>query len=1188
MKKIIYSLVIMIAAGSLFTSCIDQIEPVGILDMRTAKAEYIRALKDLRAADAEFRRAQAAHEQANAAYRLAETAWMQEQVENQKLLNEYQALLNEARADSNEVLAAQAALDIQEIMQRMEASAKHHETVMVKLQQDLEKAQYDYDMAVRDLAIASKNLSPEERVALVEAAAIYGAMNELYADSAKKLNAWVAKEANLAEKLKNYNSEKWDGKDMVNKVTYYEEKIAEEKENIKEAQAKMDALPEKDADIEAWATTLQGYKDKVNQMKQALSQAQYDSLVYYNQHIHDGLTAFNEYILAWVEENWETEDGYIYTEPSFVKPTKAQFTTAVDPKIAAPNFIPTDDQDAAWLKFKYLLASYTDLKSPATFKESGTKASPDTKNWDKKIVDVKTGDEDTLVLTASLKMQDFVLGEAGKLAANEYTFKSLKTTKKDTTYKAFYGLAGAVDVLKRDKVLNELAAADTAKAREARDKSQAAWKTDQDTLIAGLAKYKPYVDALAAYKEAQAEEAAGAKSMATAIKTLEEAFGSINSTDLSKNDSIRILNAFKDFAQARQDYLDYTYDKKKQSKDSNMFRFTKGVNAGGAISDSIAFTALTYETLSKGGYDYQYNTTSTSTTLDDYKYPASVTAGRAFANIASQLFGTTVANLLATTAVNTWASTIITEANINADSHSALYNSYEYVAGPPAKINNLDGTPAESKALKAAKQDVKDAVEDYVDVYNRFWATSITAPVSGYDAYFTAYAADPKSEATADALKDAEEAVEGKDTSALKLDAGVYTADTFMKPTNVVTFVKDGKSVDNSNAIDAILGTADRAAQGLTITGGSEYATTTGVIPTTTVIFGDPAGADQPEFYTYMYDEWKYQQSLKNTTAAIAEIEDWVTTVTNKFTLAGESAGTFDEEKYNAAVAKYEAAKEVYEEAVAEFVGVDIDEEGNVTPKDVAWTFVGATDWWVGVDKVENMPIQDVADLFVTNIVGDDKNYVGWNTDMFDEDSDLYEAATTIFGEDAWALLSLHNNKVAYLIDQVKHAEEEAVAAENVFVAAAKCKNLKDENGNPIDESTIAAYQKALEDAYKALVQIYKGDISDAEKAIEEFQKAIVNYQKGLTDLEAEYASVLEKLETAKAEMGVLAEALALAKDNYETVMNYIKTESEGTVIIPVTLQDLDLVYDILGESGFDSLVSKAMNYVTGVLKSLF
>ena len=81
MKKIIYSLVIMIAAGSLFTSCIEQVEPLGVQDLRFAKAEYIRALKDLRAADAEFRRAEAALKQAEARYQDAETARVLAEVE---------------------------------------------------------------------------------------------------------------------------------------------------------------------------------------------------------------------------------------------------------------------------------------------------------------------------------------------------------------------------------------------------------------------------------------------------------------------------------------------------------------------------------------------------------------------------------------------------------------------------------------------------------------------------------------------------------------------------------------------------------------------------------------------------------------------------------------------------------------------------------------------------------------------------------------------------------------------------------------------------------------------------------------------------------------------------------------------------------------------------------------------------
>lgn len=43
----------MIAAGSLFTSCVENTEPQGIKDLRLAKADYLDALSNLRAADAE-------------------------------------------------------------------------------------------------------------------------------------------------------------------------------------------------------------------------------------------------------------------------------------------------------------------------------------------------------------------------------------------------------------------------------------------------------------------------------------------------------------------------------------------------------------------------------------------------------------------------------------------------------------------------------------------------------------------------------------------------------------------------------------------------------------------------------------------------------------------------------------------------------------------------------------------------------------------------------------------------------------------------------------------------------------------------------------------------------------------------------------------------------------------------------
>ena len=66
MKKIIYSLVMLVAVGGLFTSCIDNEEPLGVKELRYAKAEYIRALKGLTDANAKVAEAEAAWKNAQA------------------------------------------------------------------------------------------------------------------------------------------------------------------------------------------------------------------------------------------------------------------------------------------------------------------------------------------------------------------------------------------------------------------------------------------------------------------------------------------------------------------------------------------------------------------------------------------------------------------------------------------------------------------------------------------------------------------------------------------------------------------------------------------------------------------------------------------------------------------------------------------------------------------------------------------------------------------------------------------------------------------------------------------------------------------------------------------------------------------------------------------------------------------
>ena len=210
MKKIIYSLVIMIAAGSLFTSCIDQVEPVGILDMRSAKAEYIRALKDLRAADAEFRRAEAALKQADARYRDAETAWMNAQTENQNLLNELQALLNEAQAMENELRAAQIADEIARMAMKMEEDAKQHEINMLDLEQELQQAAEDLRVALRNIALHSQDLTNDEKLAVAEAVAVYEGIFEVYQKQIVKVKEAQAKLDSLKEWKARFADKGWD------------------------------------------------------------------------------------------------------------------------------------------------------------------------------------------------------------------------------------------------------------------------------------------------------------------------------------------------------------------------------------------------------------------------------------------------------------------------------------------------------------------------------------------------------------------------------------------------------------------------------------------------------------------------------------------------------------------------------------------------------------------------------------------------------------------------------------------------------------------------------------------------------------------------------------------------------------------------------------------------------------------
>ena len=181
MKKIIYSLVIMIAAGSLFTSCIEPVEPNGLEQLRLAKADYLKALATLQQSKTQLVAAQAAAEQALAAQRTAEATY-------QTALANYQDALTAA-------LRAQTEMDQQRFNIEMQNLTKlyEHEALMRAL---------EYDAAVAALDAMKDKYAAEAAEAAVQLALLQAEVNykELLNEAQRIQNMKDQQDMELAKK----------------------------------------------------------------------------------------------------------------------------------------------------------------------------------------------------------------------------------------------------------------------------------------------------------------------------------------------------------------------------------------------------------------------------------------------------------------------------------------------------------------------------------------------------------------------------------------------------------------------------------------------------------------------------------------------------------------------------------------------------------------------------------------------------------------------------------------------------------------------------------------------------------------------------------------------------------------------------------------------------------------------------
>ncbi len=1124
MKKIIYSLVIMIAAGSLFTSCIDQVEPVGILDMRSAKAEYIRALKDLRAADAEFRRAEAALKQADARYRDAETAWMNAQTENQNLLNELQALLNEAQAMENELRAAQIADEIARMAMKMEEDAKQHEINMLDLEKNLNQAAEDLRVALRNIALHSQDLTNDEKLAVAEAVAMYEGIFEVYQKQVVKVKEAQALVDSLKQWKSRFADKDWDGENHSYdyKTHLWSREMHRAEKNVAKYTALLDEVPSPDEiDMNEWNAELEAMQAEIDALTYNFNTTTVKEIAeYYVNNVHDGVKAFNDAVTVFLAQF----DGYnlaplTKAEEALIKAGEKtqddfkqqmadsiQFAKLAKGKISAPTFN----------KFAYLLKSY---------KQESPISKADPKN------NIMAPANDTIkIVMANQSMKDFILGKAGN-GENSQEYKWTDKNKVEHTIYANYGLWGAYDILERELVTKQKEATSPEKMKELKDaehKADSVWKAHRQILIDGLAKYKPYTDAIAAYEATVKNNGQGATAMVKAIDAVRTELEKVNDVadfaSFTQNDSVAIFNAFVAFAKAREDYLDYTYDKKKDAHDLDYFRYASGKSGGKVIIDSVKFSAMTWADFAAHKYDFQEDGTA-PVSGTDVSATLPLNAEDGIVNIANALMGVDFGAALASYPMST---TALTTAQFNKSALYALYDVDDYKK-PTKILNKADGTEFTPSNLEEAKKKVKDAVNEYIKVYNSFWAQSVAASGSEYNAYFTKVEADPTK--TKDIKTEREKAEEAIINLLDKdLNPESYTLATF-KPyadeAPIVTFT--GANIDETDAILAILTGVDPKC-----TDREDNEFYKGKI-NTSAIFKD----NNTDFYKYMkaaYDLWA--ATNEEITNELAAIKAWIEGVEKTFEADAEKTGKADEDGYKAWQKAYKAATKHAADllefigALAEFTG--LDEEGD--PNGIV-LILGS------YDDPDSITPNNWFELLNKNILGDCDGWIdGLGGAQLALAEELFPDFPEVFQGWKEAIEEYNDDKahLEILMDSFKAA----------YYAAAKAAGYDEFSKEGKAAADWDALFKAYKDAREAYVNSLKAQIEFHKKLIDQNAKNIADYWSEVPAIDIEIAEAEADLAIQKHRLVALEEALALAKANMEKILEYVQSQDANFVLL--------------------------------------
>ncbi len=565
MKKIIYSLVIMITASSLFTSCLEFIEPIGIQQLRTEKADYLNALAQLRLAAAEL-------QEANAAYVLARDAYID-------AMTEAQLIENRIREYDIQIKAAQTQFDIDSLAREKELLMIQYDEMVADAKANLAEAEENLRVTLRAIAAVQHLLTGEERGLL------FAVMME-YEDAFDEYN-------DLLYELGEANARLWELEYALNDSTDWKVNFQGEVDffagEVERAKTALANVPE-NLDLEDWKSEFDMLQDSLNAIDYSAAQLSRDSVLYMVNTWCEANIGYEEEWQA-AKEKYLADVAAVPVKPNpgdkrppdpGAEPVRSDYDGKGDhtDSLALPELKVTTlqfDGTNVYRQFAGLVNLYANTAAPVGVDS--------TTNFFWAAGDPSVGYKAGIETNSTLEMVNFIFGKENTEEPLTFTYKDLANDT-DVTLEdpLFIGLYGAHSVLNRHLVLTPSDKTALEKARQAAHDADSIYWAHRAILAAGRDKWVPEVDSTAladtlakgiAYRQAIIDAKAQAQALIDAAKVLtgdnvigagiiakySSVYGASSpppkpSAEVPPQDTTDLLAAIVDFAVKRWDFFD--------------------------------------------------------------------------------------------------------------------------------------------------------------------------------------------------------------------------------------------------------------------------------------------------------------------------------------------------------------------------------------------------------------------------------------------------------------------------------------------------------------------------------------------------------------------------------------------------------------------------------------------------------